>query len=339
MLGSYLLIDTTSRPTPRLSGRLFGAGFLAAYAAIIELSVGPVSAILGFFVLARVTTRSLPPAAVAWFGLGAVGPTLILLGYNLVAFGWPLDMGYAHHVVPRFRAVHSAGNPLGLRVPDVSKIGPLLIEPYRGLFWYAPILLLAPVGWVALLTKRRYAPAIVSMAVCLSVFLVNLSYPEWTGGWSTGPRLLVPMLPFAMVGVAGLLGFFESRSLGTRIATALDGVLALAGGVLILLFQGVGARIPDQLFGRPLANPLVSIVWPLWRGDDVPAWWVGERFTRTLASWIFPEWVESLAPDRQWLQFLPLVGVQAVLIALALWTLGPRRTSTPETDGATPPGS
>ena len=38
-----------------------------------------------------------------------------------------------------------------------------------------------------------------------AVFLVNLSYPEWTGGWSTGPRLLVPLLPFAMLPVAALL--------------------------------------------------------------------------------------------------------------------------------------
>ena len=34
---------------------------------------------------------------------------------------------------------------------------------------------------------------------------MNLSYPEWTGGWSTGPRLLVPLLPFAMLPVASLL--------------------------------------------------------------------------------------------------------------------------------------
>ena len=47
--------------------------------------------------------------------------------------------------------------------------------------------------------------AIVSFLVCASVLLVNLSYPEWTGGWSTGPRLLVPLIPFAMIPVAGLL--------------------------------------------------------------------------------------------------------------------------------------
>ena len=45
----------------------------------------------------------------------------------------------------------------------------------------------------------------ISASACLAVFLVNLSYPEWTGGWSTGPRLLVPLLPFAMLPAAAVL--------------------------------------------------------------------------------------------------------------------------------------
>ena len=43
-------------------------------------------------------------------------------------------------------------------------------------------------------------------------------------------------------------------------------VLALAGGVLMLLFQGVGARIPQDI-----PDPLVQAVWPLWRGDRCAA--------------------------------------------------------------------
>ncbi len=325
LLGSFLLIQTSSPESPRLTRRLFGAGFLAAYASIIELSVGPVSALLGFFLLARVAGRRLPARGLAWFALGAVGPTLILLGYNLLAFGSPLDLGYAHHAIPRFRAVHSHQNPLGLRAPDVSKIGPLLIEPYRGLFCYAPIVALAPLGWVALLARRRVGPAVMSMAVCLTVFLVNLSYPEWTGGWSTGPRLLVPMLPFSMIGVAGVLGAFDVKHVAGKVVTGLALALSLAGGVLMLLFQGVGGRIPDEVYGEPLRSPLRAIVWPLWSGARVPPWWVGERFSRNLASWMFPEWVRNLEPERAWMPILPLVAVQAVLIALAVWSVWPRR--------------
>ena len=44
-----------------------------------------------------------------------------------------------------------------------------------------------------------------TFSVVVAVTLVNLFYPEWTGGWSTGPRLLVPSIPFAMLPVAALL--------------------------------------------------------------------------------------------------------------------------------------
>ena len=81
--------------------------------------------------------------------------------------------------------------------------------------------------------------AVVGAATVAAVFLVNLSYPEWSGGWSTGPRLLVPMLPFAMLPVAGLL------AVGGRASRRVAAILAIAGAVVILLFQGVGARVPE----------------------------------------------------------------------------------------------
>ena len=114
-------------------------------------------------------------------------------------------MGYFFHATQQFAEVHSSANPLGLRPPDWSRVDDLTIRPARGLFWYAPILILAPPGFVALLVRRFFGLAVVAASTVAAVFLVNLSYPEWSGGWSTGPRLLVPMLPFAMLGVAGLL--------------------------------------------------------------------------------------------------------------------------------------
>ena len=89
----------------------------------------------------------------------------------------------------------------------------LLWGGYRGLLFYAPILMLAPLGWVALLVDAggRSASCLV-LGLRAPVFLVNVSYPEWTGGWSTGPRLLVPLLPFAMIAVAGALAAAGRRA-------------------------------------------------------------------------------------------------------------------------------
>ena len=130
------------------------------------------------------------------FAAGSAGPLVALLAYNTAVFGSPFELGYAHHVVPRFRALHGRGNPLGLGAPRWELARALLISEYKGLFIYAPIVALAPVGWLAGGRRGTGALRVASLLACCAVFVVNLSYPEWTGGWSTGPRLLVPLLPF-----------------------------------------------------------------------------------------------------------------------------------------------
>ncbi len=290
----------------RVAGRLAMAGFASATAAVIELQVGPVAAVLGGYGVALALGGRIPASGVAAFGLGAVVPSLVLLGYNQLAYGSPWDMGYFHEVHSQFARVHSRANPLGLGGPDWSRLLPLLVGRRRGLLVFAPVLLLAAPGWFALVARRFAGVAIVSLAACVAVFLVNLSYPEWTGGWSTGPRLLVPLLPFAMLAVAGALAS------GGWAATAPAIALTLCGALAMLLYQGVGGRIPHAY-----PDPLLDPVWPLWRGDLLPSGWVnGERFSWTLVSWLAPERLDQWPESRRWVQFLPLVAFQLVAIGL-----------------------
>lgn len=316
LIASFALLWRPDRR--RQAGRAALAGVLAAYAAVIELQVGPVSAILGFFLLAQVLGGRRPPSAIAWFGLGAAGPTLLLLGYNLLAFGSPVEMGYFHHATKRFAEVHSEQNPLGLVRPDLDVALELIVGERRGLLFYAPIVLLAAPGLVALLALRRWGTAAVSLAVMAAVFLVNVSYPEWTGGWSTGPRFLLPMLPFAMLPVAALLaagpGWLRAGW------TTLAALLALAGALVMLVFKAVGSGVPETV-----ASPFVGGVWPVFLGGRLPDWALGGRFARNLVNTTWPEAVAGLPVDRQWVQFAPLVLVQAVLIAGMLITCRPRR--------------
>ncbi|MDR3637571.1 MAG: hypothetical protein P4L84_27445 [Isosphaeraceae bacterium] len=316
-------------PSGRDGPRMAFAGFLAAYAAIIELQVGPVSALLGLYLLAQVIGGRRRPSALGEFALGAAGPTLLLLGYNQVAFGSPWDMGYFHEVARIFRDVHSEANPLGLRRPSPDRGVALLWGSYRGLLYYAPILLLSLPGWVALGVRRFWGLATVSASIVLAVFAVNLSYPEWTGGWSTGPRLLLPLLPFAMLPVAGLL------ARGGRGPVAAAVVLGLAGACLIFLFLGVGGRIPHQYPGGELRDPLLQVVWPLWRGDPLPRWWVGRRFAQNLVALAVPGPMGALTPSRQWLQFMPLILAQTLAIGLAMRNC---RETTSTSRGSDPPG-
>ena len=294
----------------------FLAGLLASFAAVVELQVGPVSAVLGFYLLGQVAAGRRKWDAIVAFGLGALLPALGMMLYNMLAFGGPLDMGYFHHATAQFAKVHSRENPLGIGGPDWRRLIPLLWGRHRGLLFYAPILALALPGWAAMAARGRGGPAAASLAACVAVFGVNLSYPEWTGGWSTGPRLLVPLLPFAMIPVAALLA--EPGGVG-RAARGSAVALAAVGAGLVLLFQGVGARLPQDV-----ADPLVEVVWPLWRGDAVPLWWTGERFTRNLAGLAAPGFVASLPPAWAWAQFLPLVAAQAAGVAAVIASTGGR---------------
>ena len=305
LFASFLLLWRRGRPHD--SARIFAAGVLAAYASVIELQVGPVSAILGLYLLAQCLNRARRPDALAIFFVGALLPTLLLLFYNQLAFGSPWEMGYFHHDTRQFAKVHNRDNPIGLQIPDCSKLVPLLWGRYRGLTFYAPILLLSVPGWVVLFVRRCWSVAVVSLLVVAAVIVVNLSYPEWTGGWSTGPRLLVPLIPFAILPVAGLLA---GTSRFARLAMIVLTALALAGGAEMLLFQAVGGRIPPDI-----SDPLRDAVWPLWtRGDPPPAWRFKERFCCNPVTLIAPKTIARL--DRRWqaIQFLPLVLAQGLAI-------------------------
>jgi hypothetical protein len=308
----FLLWKKGPRRRPVL---VFLAGFLAAYAAVVELHVGPVSAILGFYLLVQCVRRERRVDDLAVFGVGAAIPTLLLLGYNQLAFGSPWEMGYFHHATQQFAEVHSADHPLGLAFPESfwGRLLGLLWGRHRGLTFYAPIVLLTVPGWAALLARRCFSVAFVTILVVATVLMVNVCYPEWTGGWSTGPRLLVPLLPFAVLPVAGLI---SGESNLARAATWLALALAVAGGVEMLLFQGAGGRIPQDI-----ADPLAQAVWPLWSGEPLPPWHSKERFCRNLAGIAAPEWVARCGVRWQGIQFLPLLLFQAAGIA-ALWRFG-----------------
>ena len=126
----------------------------------------------------------------------------------------------------------------------------------------------------------------------------------------------MPLIPFAMLPVAALLAGGSRLSSAATIAAL---VLALLGGVLMLLFQGADARIPQDV-----AEPLLEGVWPLWSGQaPLPGWRYGERFCCNLISMAAPRWLARLDSRWQAVQFLPLVAFQLLGIGW-LWWLGRR---------------
>ncbi len=122
------------------------------------------------------------------FVLALAVPGLIMLGYNAMRSGNPLQTGYD-------LTLFSSNPFLGLYK--------LLFSPLRGLFIYSPILLLTLPGW------WRFRPAYPAEA-WLFVGLVGITlalFSFWSSGegLSWGSRFLVPLVPFLTICLAPIV--------------------------------------------------------------------------------------------------------------------------------------
>lgn len=180
-----------SRRDPR-AWRPLAAGFLAGSAVITEMPVVLGVAVLGAYAL------WLGRRQAGLFVLGGAPLALVLAGYDWLTFGGPFNLGY------QYATVFGAQNQQGLVSilwPSPAKAVDLLVGP-RGLLRLAPWFALAPLGLFAW-RRRDLRPEV---AVCVAIVVAFLVYNSGAinpfGGWTPGPRYLLPALPFAAILVA-----------------------------------------------------------------------------------------------------------------------------------------
>ena len=150
---------------------------------------------------------------------GALVGLAVTLAVNFVRFGSPFVSGY--------QAAFDGALLVGL----IFELG----SPGRGLLWYFPVAVLAPIGaWVLWHRGVRHE----TVALLLPVLIYLPLYAEWPfNGWSYGPRYLVPLIP-----LLGLLAGSVVWSHRRHAPVLLFGMLATAGGLANVGHLGV-----DQL--------------------------------------------------------------------------------------------
>jgi len=214
----------------------YAAGALIGLATISEYPC----AIAGVVLIACAWRRA--PRIIA----GGIPFALGLGIYNKLLFGSIFALSSGNERNAQFRSMAKEGL-FGIGLPDPMTLIRLLFDPSRGLFVFAPILLVAlialPRARKALTTEGFLALVLVPIAL----IIFYSGYPNWHGGWSVGPRYLVPAIPFLLFPlIFGVASIIEWIALGASVAAVVP---------LSLTFP-----FPDRSFAAPwstIALPLL----------------------------------------------------------------------------------
>jgi hypothetical protein len=225
---------------------------------------------------------------------------LIYFAYNWARFANPFDFGQPG----AFR----------LSVIPYATAG-LLISPGSGLLWYCPPL----IALAAVSGANFKRPEIALIVAIAAAYLAEHSmWIFWVGGWSWGPRLMLPAVP----GLIAITGLLERRRRSLLVALTCIGFIVGAPNLISFyeryyqdaVAAKVSARAQTWSFDQA---PLFRIWGAAWRetydayqsGDQVGAF-VHKAGNSPLATSV--ESSRTLRIVNLWWWMLPAVGIPRI---------------------------
>jgi hypothetical protein len=182
-----LLIRYRSERHARL---LSGSSVALACAIVTKPANAVLVPALGLYALSAVRARRLSwretVPVLMRFAVPLALCVLFLSWLNWFRFGSVLETGYEPHAfMNRF----------------LNGIYGLVFSFNKGILFYAPPLVLAPVGLWIMRRSQRGEAMLIALASVTYICLFAKFY-NWGGGWSWGPRYLMPIVPLLMMPVA-----------------------------------------------------------------------------------------------------------------------------------------
>jgi hypothetical protein len=110
----------------------------------------------------------------------------------------------------------------------------------------------------------------VIVAVALTLILINAGYYYWQGGWSTGPRHLVPMLPLLGLALAFALPVGRwTRAVALALLAWGLGMAALVASTWLFADEHIASPLVVMFFKAALEPGVwlnMSLMLPAWIG-------------------------------------------------------------------------
>ena len=206
------------------------AGFLGGLALMVAYNNAPVVALVMGYRL--VGPR--PVRGVCAIVIGMSLPVAVLMLYHWMCFGNPLATSYKYE---NKQFLTADGKVFDF--PTLKALWGITFSEWRGLFYGSPVLVLCVPGFVYFCKQRfgRLPEALVCIGAVVFYFVLNTSFINWEGGWCSGPRYLIPCLPFMVCALHFLSGKLRRAMI----------VLAAVSVCLQFVITAVNPSTPHQV--------------------------------------------------------------------------------------------
>ncbi len=168
--------------------------------------------------------------------------------HNWIAFGNPVTMGYSLETADAFEGM--SRGLFGFTFPSLKAIYLLLLSSERGLIFYMPWTVLGIAGFfqgkriIPVLKKNPLPLMTVTYVILFSAYYMP------TGGWAFGPRHLIPIIPFFVIGLAKFISISRKH--------LFIAALLVLPSILIALI-GTFGEIHQPV--HPFENPVLLPQW------------------------------------------------------------------------------
>ena len=226
------------------------------------------------------------------------------LAWNKYLFGNAFDFGY-----PEMAELGKHLNTF--QTPFYVGLTGLLFSPGKSVFLYCPLLVLAIYGLRRLWNIDR-GLAVLCAGLPLLYLLFYMRYTQWEGGYSTGPRYLLPSIIVCCMALAPLMqsGSGALRKGIVALAIIGFGVQIVAYSTSFLEDEVGGHRYYDERFDYRMSyNPMVS------QTERLFAYFGGKPAPLGLG---FDRWFVFL--HKLAIQTGILVAIAIVPLGLAIWS-------------------